>query len=64
MACCLIIIGVAFLHRLCMNEANDSSSEEQQASSDEEIYWKGNSALLTDLSIPQLDGAADEYSGK
>ncbi len=64
MACCLIIIGVTFLHRLCMNEANDSSSEEQHASSDEEIYWKGNSALLTDLSIPQLDGAADENSGK
>uniref|UniRef100_A0A671NP62 DNA polymerase zeta catalytic subunit n=1 Tax=Sinocyclocheilus anshuiensis TaxID=1608454 RepID=A0A671NP62_9TELE len=41
---------------------NESSSEEQQASSDEEIYWKGNSAALTDLSIPQLDGAADENS--
>uniref|UniRef100_A0A9J7X600 DNA polymerase zeta catalytic subunit n=1 Tax=Cyprinus carpio carpio TaxID=630221 RepID=A0A9J7X600_CYPCA len=43
---------------------NESSSEEQQASSDEEIYWKGNRALLTDLSIPQLDGAADENSDK
>ncbi|XP_016110715.1 DNA polymerase zeta catalytic subunit-like [Sinocyclocheilus grahami] len=47
---------------LCMKEANESSSEEQQASSDEDIYWKGNSAALTDLSIPQLDGAADENS--
>uniref|UniRef100_A0A671NKV8 DNA polymerase zeta catalytic subunit n=1 Tax=Sinocyclocheilus anshuiensis TaxID=1608454 RepID=A0A671NKV8_9TELE len=43
-------------------DSNESSSEEQQASSDEEIYWKGNSAALTDLSIPQLDGAADENS--
>ncbi|XP_043075420.1 DNA polymerase zeta catalytic subunit-like [Puntigrus tetrazona] len=48
--------------RLCMKESNESSSEEQQASSDEEIYWKGNSAVLIDLSIPQLDGAADENS--
>ncbi|XP_077075913.1 DNA polymerase zeta catalytic subunit [Siphateles boraxobius] len=48
--------------RLCMKEANESSSEEQQASSDEEVYWNGNSSLLTDLSIPQLDGAADENS--
>uniref|UniRef100_A0A673FT76 DNA polymerase zeta catalytic subunit n=1 Tax=Sinocyclocheilus rhinocerous TaxID=307959 RepID=A0A673FT76_9TELE len=48
--------------RLCMKEANESSSEEQQASSDEEVYWKGNSAPFTNLSIPQLDGAADENS--
>lgn len=47
--------------RLCMREANESSSEEQQVSSDEEMDWKGNS-LLADLSIPQLDGAADENS--
>jgi len=47
-----------------MKEANESSSEEQQASSDEEVYWNENSALPTDLSIPQLDGAADENSGK
>uniref|UniRef100_A0A672LUH0 DNA polymerase zeta catalytic subunit n=1 Tax=Sinocyclocheilus grahami TaxID=75366 RepID=A0A672LUH0_SINGR len=48
--------------RLCMKEVNESSSEEQQASSDEEVYWKGNSAPFTNLSIPQLDGAADENS--
>jgi len=47
-----------------MKEANESSSEEQQVSSDEEVYWSGNSALLTGFSIPQLDGAADENSGK
>uniref|UniRef100_A0A673FL04 DNA polymerase zeta catalytic subunit n=1 Tax=Sinocyclocheilus rhinocerous TaxID=307959 RepID=A0A673FL04_9TELE len=46
----------------CVMLSNESSSEEQQASSDEDIYWKGNSAALTDLSIPQLDGAADENS--
>ncbi|XP_073708840.1 DNA polymerase zeta catalytic subunit [Garra rufa] len=48
--------------RLCMKEANESSCEDQLASSDEELYWKGNSALFTDMSIPQLDGAADENS--
>ncbi|RXN14092.1 DNA polymerase zeta catalytic subunit [Labeo rohita] len=47
---------------LCMKEANESSSEDQLASSDEELYWKGNSAVFTDMSIPQLDGAADENS--
>ncbi|XP_051951209.1 DNA polymerase zeta catalytic subunit [Xyrauchen texanus] len=48
--------------RLCMKEASESSSEDQQASSDEEMDWRGSSALLADLSIPQLDGAADENS--
>lgn len=56
-------MSVLSLHRLCMKEANESSSEEQQVSSDEEMDWKGNS-LFADLSIPQLDGAADENSGK
>ncbi|XP_067273494.1 DNA polymerase zeta catalytic subunit isoform X2 [Pseudorasbora parva] len=46
----------------CMKEANENSSDEQLASSDEEMYWSGHSALLTDLSIPQLDGAVDENS--
>ncbi|XP_056619644.1 DNA polymerase zeta catalytic subunit [Triplophysa dalaica] len=48
--------------RLCMKEANESSSDEQQASSDEEMDWKGNASFPADLSIPQLDGAADENS--
>lgn len=43
-------------------KANESSSEEQQASSDEEGNWKGITSFQTDLSIPQLDGAADESS--
>lgn len=47
-----------------MKEANESSSDEQQASSDEEMDWKGNTSFPADLSIPQFDGAADENSGK
>ncbi|KAG9347443.1 hypothetical protein JZ751_005010 [Albula glossodonta] len=48
--------------RLSMKDMNDSSSEEHQDSSDEEMDWSGNSALFANLSIPQLDGAADENS--
>lgn len=47
-----------------MKDMNDSSSEEQQESSDEEMDWSGNNSLFTNLSIPQLDGAADENSGE
>ncbi|NWU99936.1 REV3L polymerase, partial [Upupa epops] len=36
------------------------SSAEEDSSSEEEMEWSGNSALLTNLSIPQLDGTADE----
>ncbi|KAJ8385944.1 hypothetical protein AAFF_G00179060 [Aldrovandia affinis] len=48
--------------RLSMKDMNDSSSEEQQESSDEEMDWSGNNSLFANLSIPQLDGAADENS--
>ncbi|XP_051510616.1 DNA polymerase zeta catalytic subunit-like isoform X1 [Myxocyprinus asiaticus] len=48
--------------RLCVKEANESSSEEQQASSDEEMDWRGSCSFLADLSIQQLDGTADENS--
>uniref|UniRef100_A0A3Q2DKD5 DNA polymerase zeta catalytic subunit n=1 Tax=Cyprinodon variegatus TaxID=28743 RepID=A0A3Q2DKD5_CYPVA len=34
----------------------------QQESSDEDMDWSGNHSLFADLSIPQLDGAADESS--
>uniref|UniRef100_A0A8D3CLW0 DNA polymerase zeta catalytic subunit n=1 Tax=Scophthalmus maximus TaxID=52904 RepID=A0A8D3CLW0_SCOMX len=47
------------------NEAPESSSlpsEEQQESSEEEMEWSGNNSLFANLSIPQLDGAADESS--
>ncbi|XP_056151151.1 DNA polymerase zeta catalytic subunit isoform X2 [Lampris incognitus] len=45
-----------------VKEAEDSFSDEPQESSDEEMEWSGNSVLFANLSIPQLDGAADESS--
>uniref|UniRef100_A0AAR2L5Y1 DNA polymerase zeta catalytic subunit n=1 Tax=Pygocentrus nattereri TaxID=42514 RepID=A0AAR2L5Y1_PYGNA len=48
--------------RLIPKDANESSSEEQHDSSEEEMEWSGNNDLFGDLSIPQLDGAADENS--
>ena len=47
-----------------MKEPEESFSDEQQESSDEDMEWSGNSALFANLSIPQLDGAADESSGE
>lgn len=44
-------------------EANESSSDEEHELSEEEMDWNGNDDLFADLSIPQLDGAADENSG-
>ncbi|XP_067402706.1 DNA polymerase zeta catalytic subunit [Emydura macquarii macquarii] len=37
-----------------------SSTEEEDSSSEDEMEWSGNSLLLANLSIPQLDGTADE----
>uniref|UniRef100_A0A8D0DBP9 DNA polymerase zeta catalytic subunit n=1 Tax=Sander lucioperca TaxID=283035 RepID=A0A8D0DBP9_SANLU len=34
----------------------------QRSSSDEDMEWSGNNSLFANLSIPQLDGAADESS--
>uniref|UniRef100_A0A8C7PPN6 DNA polymerase zeta catalytic subunit n=1 Tax=Oncorhynchus mykiss TaxID=8022 RepID=A0A8C7PPN6_ONCMY len=39
-----------------------SFSDEPQDSSDEDMEWSGNNSLFANLSIPQLDGAADENS--
>ncbi|XP_050928012.1 LOW QUALITY PROTEIN: DNA polymerase zeta catalytic subunit [Lates calcarifer] len=50
------------LARPGVKEAEDDLSEEQQESSDEDMEWSGNSSLFANLSIPQLDGAADENS--
>uniref|UniRef100_A0A8C3M260 DNA polymerase zeta catalytic subunit n=1 Tax=Chrysolophus pictus TaxID=9089 RepID=A0A8C3M260_CHRPC len=36
------------------------SSTEEDSSSEEEMDWSGSNMLLTNLSIPQLDGTADE----
>lgn len=38
------------------------SDQQQDSSSDEDMDWSGNSSLFANLSIPQLDGAADESS--
>lgn len=40
------------------------SSTEEDSSSEEEMDWSSNNMLLTNLSIPQLDGTADENGGK
>lgn len=47
-----------------MKEPEDCFSDEQQESSDEDMEWSGNNSLFANLSIPQLDGAADESSGE
>ncbi|XP_058470298.1 DNA polymerase zeta catalytic subunit [Solea solea] len=54
----------SFLPRCGVKEAEDSFSDEQLESSDddEEMEWSGNNSLFANLSIPQLDGAADENS--
>ncbi|KAM6992727.1 LOW QUALITY PROTEIN: DNA polymerase zeta catalytic subunit [Tautogolabrus adspersus] len=45
-----------------VKEPEDGFSDEQQESSDEDMDWSGNNSLFANLSIPQLDGAADESS--
>ncbi|KAM5282957.1 DNA polymerase zeta catalytic subunit isoform 2-T2 [Hipposideros larvatus] len=46
---------------LCRN-THRSSSEEDDSSSEEEMEWSNSSLFLANLSIPQLDGTADENS--
>ncbi|XP_023368247.1 DNA polymerase zeta catalytic subunit [Otolemur garnettii] len=46
---------------LCRN-THRSSTEDDDSSSEEEMEWSDNSLLLANLSIPQLDGTADENS--
>ncbi|XP_032441986.1 DNA polymerase zeta catalytic subunit [Xiphophorus hellerii] len=48
--------------RPAVREAEDGFSDEQQESSDEDMEWSGTHSLFLNLSIPQLDGAADESS--
>lgn len=59
--CCCFVVSVL---RLKVKEAEDGLSDDQQDASDEDMEWSGNSSLFADLSISQLDGAADESSGK
>ncbi|XP_041109581.1 DNA polymerase zeta catalytic subunit-like [Polyodon spathula] len=51
-----------FKQRLPGTNVNDSSSSEEQDFSEEEMDWNRKISLFTNLSIPQLDGAADENS--
>ncbi|XP_077444018.1 DNA polymerase zeta catalytic subunit isoform X1 [Stigmatopora argus] len=50
------------LTRYGVKETEESSSDEHQESSDEDMGWSANNSLFANLSIPQLDGAADESS--
>ncbi|XP_028970573.2 DNA polymerase zeta catalytic subunit isoform X2 [Esox lucius] len=52
----------SFRQRSGVKDAEESSSEEPQDSSDDEMEWSGDNSLFANLSIPQLDGAADENS--
>uniref|UniRef100_A0A1A8ES22 DNA polymerase zeta catalytic subunit n=2 Tax=Nothobranchius korthausae TaxID=1143690 RepID=A0A1A8ES22_9TELE len=47
--------------KLREKDAEDSLSDEQDFS-DDDLEWSGNNTLFANLSIPQLDGAADESS--
>lgn len=53
---------VGFTFRSVGRSKNQSSTED--SSSEDEMDWSGNDLLLESLSIPQLDGTADENSGK
>ncbi|XP_061668529.1 DNA polymerase zeta catalytic subunit isoform X2 [Syngnathoides biaculeatus] len=44
------------------DEAQDSFSDEHQESSDDDMEWSANISSFANLSIPQVDGAADESS--
>ncbi|XP_060046584.1 DNA polymerase zeta catalytic subunit isoform X2 [Erinaceus europaeus] len=48
--------------RSLFKNAHRSSTEDDDSSSEEEMEWSNNSLLLANLSIPQLDGTADENS--
>lgn len=65
---CLCIVYSVICHRCVyrpgVKEPEDGFSDEQQESSDEDMEWSGNNSLFANLSIPQLDGAADESSGE
>lgn len=61
---CLISVSVIPVYRHVVKEPEDGFSDEQQESSDEDMEWSGNNSLFANLSIPQLDGAADESSGE
>nr|XP_061806813.1 DNA polymerase zeta catalytic subunit-like [Nerophis lumbriciformis] len=45
-----------------VKETQESFSDGHQDSSDDDMEWSGNNSLFANMSIPQLDGAADESS--
>lgn len=61
---CLICLPVFPVYRHGVREPEEGFSDEQHESSDEDMDWSGNNSLFANLSIPQLDGAADESSGE
>uniref|UniRef100_UPI00398F6E42 DNA polymerase zeta catalytic subunit n=1 Tax=Pristiophorus japonicus TaxID=55135 RepID=UPI00398F6E42 len=46
--------------RFSEKNVSDCSSEEDNAFSDGQLEWRGNRNMMANISIPQLDGAADE----
>lgn len=52
------------MYRSGVKEPEDGFSDEQQESSDDDMDWSGNNSLFANLSIPQVDGAADDSNGK
>jgi len=62
--CLRFVQQVLLSSRPGAKEPDDYFSDEQQESSDEDMEWSGNNSLFANLSIPQLDGAADESSGE
>ncbi|XP_028903006.1 DNA polymerase zeta catalytic subunit isoform X1 [Ornithorhynchus anatinus] len=45
-----------------IHRSSTEEEEEEDSSEEEEMEWSGNNLLLANLSIPQLDGTADENS--
>lgn len=52
------------MYRSGVKEPEDGFSDEQQELSDDDMDWSGNNSLFANLSIPQVDGAADDSNGK
>ncbi|XP_060609160.2 DNA polymerase zeta catalytic subunit [Anolis sagrei] len=48
--------------RRSVNRSKNQSSSEYDSSSEDDMDWNDNNLLLGNLSIPQLDGTADENS--
>ena len=60
----LFHLFILSVHRTGVKEPEDGFSDAQSESSDDDMDWSGSNSVFAHLSIPQLDGAADESSGK